>query len=191
MRRLWTWALYVNMGLTLVAVGVVIVLPGFNVLHRLNALLSTSPPPIVIHGQRFEWVGARTLQSTSQGTTWTRTCKIVFTSRGALTTDGDYVGLTDRVISGPLKGATFDPRWQIEDMTPQERPGSVIQYDVPLWVKDHQLDDLQTFNMVQRTPLDTATDQCPAGQWASNVTIPKNSEWRAAHGLGPRASSVP
>ncbi len=175
-------AIRTAMTVTALSAVLVFVLPGINLLARISAYLNDTPS-IIIHNQRFEWVGPRTLQSTSDGTTWTRTCSLILTSRGALMADGGYVGLSARVMSGPLKGATFDPRYEVKDMTPEERGPSVIQYDIPTWIKDGDLDDMIAFNLIQRVPLDRPCTDGYTGRFEANVTIPKNSVWRAAHGM--------
>lgn len=49
MRRLWTWALYVNMALVMVSVLAVVVLPGFNLLSRVAQMVE-GPPPFEVIG---------------------------------------------------------------------------------------------------------------------------------------------
>lgn len=138
-------------------------------------LVPSSAPPIQILNQRFEWVGPRTLQSTSDGSIWTRTCPLVLTSRGLLMQDGGYVGVSAVVISGPLVGATFDPRYEVTNMTPQKRGASVVQYDIPPWIKDDELDQILSFSFIQRVNADQPCTDGYAGRYESTVSIPKHS----------------
>lgn len=133
--------------------------------------VASSIPPVVIKNQVFEWTGPRTLRSTSDGATWTRTCPTVLMSRGVLLSDGGYVGLEAIIKSGPLAGVAHNPRWQLTDLTPQERPDSVIEYQLPPYV---QLNEVVAYSLIQRTPVEQASAGCPAGRWESVVLLPPN-----------------
>lgn len=133
--------------------------------------VSQSIAPIVIKNQVFDWTGPRTLRSTSEGATWTRTCPVVLMSRGVLLSDGGYVGLEAIIRSGPLAGIAHNPRWQLTDLTPQERPGSVIEYQLPSYVN---IGEVVAYSLIQRTPVEQASVGCPAGRWESVRLLPHN-----------------
>jgi hypothetical protein len=119
--------------IVILSCGAIIVPPGAIKLEKLRTLLADQPPPIVVHNQRVRWVADRTFETYSEGAEWTRTCPVVVVSRGVLLNDGTFVGISGEIMSGPLKGTQRDPRYEILNLTPQQRAPSVFRFTLPDW----------------------------------------------------------
>lgn len=127
------WLRRLFVAVVVLSVAAVVVLPGFVTLERLRTILADQPPPIIVHNQRVRWVAARTFETYSEGAEWTRTCPVVVVSRGVLLNDGTFVGISGQIMSGPLKGTQRDPRFEILNLTPQQREPSVFRFTLPDW----------------------------------------------------------
>jgi hypothetical protein len=168
MNRLLRWVTPVF----LCCVALAVIVFGVNVsdlVGRWRTIVAEQQPPIVIHNQRIVWTGPRTFDSNSDGSTWTRTCPLVVISRGVLLKDGTFVGLPARVISGPLKGTQRNPRFEIRDITPQERQPNVIRFDLPDWL---DASDLTLYQVTMRVPNDTPCADGYTGTSTYLLTIP-------------------
>jgi hypothetical protein len=171
------WLRWGSLAVIVVCAIVAVVMPGITTLDRLRALVADVPPPIVIHSQRIVWMGPRVLESHSDGATWTRTCPIVIISRGILLKDGAFVGLPATIMSGPLKGTQRNPRFEIRDLTPQEREPSVIRFDLPDWRDadgDYQIQppDVTLYQVTMIVPNDRPCADGYAGTSVYRLTIP-------------------
>ena len=168
MSRLLRWVPPVFVGCVVLAV----IVFGVNVsdlVGRWRAIVAEQPPPIVIHNQRIVWVSPRAFESNSDGSTWTRTCPLVVISRGVLLEDGTFVGLPAEVISGPLKGTQRNPRFEIRDITPQERAPNVIRFTLPDWL---QPADISLYQVTMRVPDNAACADGYTGTSTYLFTIP-------------------
>ena len=128
------------------------------------------PMPIEVHDQVAQWVDARTLEITSKGATWNRTCPAVSINRLLLLTNGSYVAVAVEVISGPLKGKPMDPRYTMS-ITPQERDPSVFRVHVPDWVDP---EDVQYYVTNGLVPDSFPCTDGFTGPWRiSSIAVPK------------------
>jgi hypothetical protein len=168
MRRLLQFAPYL-FALAVGAAGMLYLPAAADLIGRMMAIVADQPPPIVIHNQRIVWTGPRTFDSNSDGSTWTRTCPLLVISRGVLLKDGTFVGLPARVISGPLKGTQRNPRFEIRDITPQERAPNVIRFDLPEWI---DASDLTLYQVTMIVADDRPCQDGYAGTSVYRLTIP-------------------
>lgn len=109
--------------------------------QRLN-----QPPPIVLYGMRYEWVGPREFETTTDGTDYTNTCSAVHQSRYILLKDGGQVPVPARFVDGPRAGEVQQPR-NVVNTKPEKRPGSKVRIVVPEWV---DLDLLEVYAVTQQ-----------------------------------------
>jgi hypothetical protein len=133
MKRILAWAphfFYAALG-----AAIVLMLPAtVATWTRIASLVSDVPAPIVVYNQRIVWVGPRTFETHSDGASWTRSCPVIIVSRGVMLRDGTFVGIAGEVVSGPLKGTQRNPRYELRDLTPQERGPSVFRFTLPDYI---------------------------------------------------------